>query len=97
MQAAGKAERELAIQQNSSCNAYQSKVQSLFLEDTVLTGEQARYGMASILAYKCSGCSQKISFAASTRVNTSCGGKYWSCNLATIWGQMATRGGFNHL
>ena len=63
----------------------------------MLIGEQARYGMASILAYKCSGCGQNISFATSTRVNTPCGGKYWSCNLAAIWGQMATGGGFNHL
>ena len=26
----------------------------------MLIGERARYGMASILAYKCSGCSQNI-------------------------------------
>ena len=81
----------------ATCNAYQSKVQSLSLEDTMLIGEQARYGMASILAYKCSGCGQNISFATSRRVNTLCGGKYWSSNLAAIWGQMATGGGFNHL
>ena len=63
----------------------------------MLIGEKGRYGLASILAYKCSGCGQTISFATSTRVNIPSGGKYWSCNVAAVWGQMATGGGFNHL
>ena len=36
-------------------------------------------------------------FLLQHRVNILSGGKYWSCNLAAIWGQMATGGGFNHL
>ena len=32
-----------------------------------------------------------------TKVTSPDGNKYWSCNLATVWGQMATGGGFNKL
>ena len=81
----------------ATCQSYQSKVESLSLDDTMLIGEQARYGMASILAYKCSGCGKHISFATSSRVDIPSSGKYWSCNMAAVWGQMATGGGFNHL
>ena len=81
----------------ATCQSYQSKVESLPLDDTMLIGEEARYGMASILAYKCSGCGENISFATSSKVDIPSSGKYWSCNVAAVWGQMATGGGFNHL
>ena len=42
-----------------------------------------------MFAYKCSDCGQNISFATS-RVNTLCDGKYWSCKLAAIWGDVAS-------
>ena len=81
----------------ATCQSYQSKVESLPLDDTVLIGEEACYGMASILAYKCSGYGENISFATSSKVDFPSSGKYWSCNVAAVWGQMATGGGFNHL
>ena len=63
----------------------------------ILTCEQARYGLASIIAYHCLGCGQKISFATSTRVSSLEGSHYWTCNLAAVWGQMATGGGYSDL
>ena len=78
----------------ATCQSYQSKVE---FDDTMLIGEEACYGMASILAYKCSGCGENISFATSSKVDIPSGGKYWTCNVAAVWGQMATGGGFNHL
>ena len=59
--------------------------------------EQACYGMPFILSYKCDGCGQDNSFATSTKVDIPSNGKYWSCNVAAIWGQMSTGGGFYHL
>ena len=38
------------------CQSYQSKVESPSLDDTMMIGEQAHYGMASVLAYECSCC-----------------------------------------
>ena len=81
----------------ATCQSYQSKVESLSLDDTMLIGEAAHHGMASILAYKCSGCGENISFATSSKVDILSNGKYWTCNVAAVWGQMATGGGFNHL
>jgi len=63
----------------------------------MVLAEQARYGLASIIAYQCRACGQRISFSTSTKVMSPEGNKYWSCNLAAIWGQMATGGGFNKL
>ena len=81
----------------ATCQAYQSKLQSEPRDDKMQLVEQARYGMASILSYKCDGCGQDNSFATSTKVDIPSNGKYWSCNVAAIWGQMSTGGGFNHL
>ena len=76
----------------ATCQSYQGKVESLSLDDTILIGEAARYGMASILAYKCSGCGENISFATSSKASIPSSGKYWTCNVAAVWGQMATGG-----
>ena len=80
----------------ATCEAYQSKVDSS-PSDMMLIVEQAHYGIASIIAYQCCGCEEQISFATSTKVTSPEGNKYWSCNLAAVWGQMATGGGYNKL
>ena len=46
---------------------------------------------------QCCGCNEQISFTTSTKTTSPEGNKYWSCNLAAVWGQMATGGGFNKL
>ena len=81
----------------ATCQAYQSKLQSQPWDNKMQIEEQACYGMASILSYKCDGCSQDNSFATSTKVDIPSNGKYWSCNVAAIWQQVATGGSFNHL
>ena len=69
------------------------KVRLIISNDMMLIMEQARYGMASIIAYQCCGCNEQISFATSTKITSPEGNKYWNCNLAAVWGQMATGGG----
>ena len=49
------------------------------------------------IGIKFSGCGKNISFTTSSRVDIPSSGKYWSCNMAAVWGQMATGGSFNHL
>ena len=80
----------------ATCEPYQNKIDS-FPNDMMLIMEQARYGMASIIAYRCCGCGDQISLATSTKVISPEGNKYWSINLAAVWGQMATGGGYNKL
>jgi len=38
-----------------------------------------------------------MSFSTSTKVACSKGNQYWTSNLAAVWGQMVTGGGFNPL
>ena len=80
----------------ATCDAYRNKIDSS-PNEMLLIMEQARYGMASIIAYQCCGCGDKISFSACTKVISPEGNKYWTCNLAAVWGQMATGGGYNKL
>ena len=56
----------------AACNVYQSKVQSLSLEDIMLIGEQAQYGIHFFRNIN------KSKYFVWWQV--------WSCNLATIWG-----------
>ena len=63
----------------------------------MLIGKAAPYGMASILAYKCSGCGKNISFTMSSKIDIPSSEKYWTCNVAAVWGKNAAGGGFNHL
>ena len=79
----------------ATCVAYQNE--SAVANDMMVLVEQTRYGLESIIAYQCCGCGQRISFCTSPKVTSPEGKKCWSCNLATIWGQMATGGGFNKL
>ena len=65
-------------------------------EQIVLAGEK-RHGLASILSWKCTICDQEMSFSTSTKVAGSKGNQYSTSNLAAVWGQMVTGGGFNPL
>ena len=59
----------------------------------VLIGDQNRNGFCSILTSRCTGCHMEFQFSTSSRVQAMSGGHYWECNLAAVWGQMATGGG----
>ena len=61
-------------------------------EAVVLIGKQNRQGFCSILTSCCAGCKEEFSFPTSAEVKPMSGGKYWECNLAAVWGQMATGG-----
>ena len=58
----------------------------------VFAGEHNREGFASILSSRCAGCNAIFSFATSSRTQGITGVEYWECNLAAVWGQMATGG-----
>ena len=59
----------------------------------VLVGEKDHQGLCSILTSRCADCNEELHFASSSRVQGVTGGHYWECNLAAVWGQMATGGG----
>ena len=61
-----------------------------------LFGEQ-KNGLASILSSSCTECGYCIRLETSHKVRGPNGYKRWECNLAAVWGQMATGGGHNHL
>ena len=58
----------------------------------VTAGEKDHQGLCSILTSCCVDCLQKFQFAASSRVQSIVGGRYWECNQP-VWGQLATEGG----
>ena len=62
----------------------------------VLMGE-TRQGLASILKGQCSICGHTITFETSSKVKGPKQYCRWECNLAAVWGQMATGGGHGHL
>ena len=59
----------------------------------ILSGEHNNNGLCSILTSRCTGCHTEFKFSTSTRIKGISGGRYWECNLAAVWGQMATGGG----
>ena len=61
-----------------------------------LTGEK-RDGLASILSSSCSKCGHNISFATSKKVKGPRCISRWESNLAAVWGQMVTGGGYASL
>lgn len=61
-----------------------------------LSGE-LRHGLASILSSHCSQCDHTISLQTSEKVKGPKGYQRWECNLAAVWGQMATGGGHSRL
>ena len=62
----------------------------------VLTGEK-RYGLASVLSSKCTECEYEIVLETSNKVKGPNEYTRWECNLAAVWGQMATGGGHTPL
>ena len=62
----------------------------------VLTGE-TREGLASILSSHCSKCGHTIILETANKVKGPSGYSQWECNLAAVWGQMATGGGHSRL
>ena len=63
----------------------------------VLVGEHNHAGLCSVLSSRCAGCHMEFQFSTSSRVQGMSGGHYWECNLAAVWGQMATGGGHTPL
>ena len=61
-----------------------------------LTGER-RNGLASILTCHCTLCKHTIKLETSRKVKGPRGYKRWECNLAAVWGQMATGTGHAQL
>ena len=67
-------------------------------EAITLIGERNRQGLASILVARCNGCDMEFPFATSSKVY--ClpdGSSRWESNLAAVWGQMSTGGGYSPL
>ena len=58
---------------------------------------ETRDGLASILSGECSVCRHTITLATSRKVKGPRGYNQWECNLAAVWGQMATVGGHSQL
>ena len=52
----------------------------------ILTGEHNNNGLCSVLTSHCVGCHTDFKFSTSPRVKGMSGGRYWECNLATVWG-----------
>lgn len=64
--------------------------------NVTLIGEK-RYGLASVLCSKCSGCGYELVLESSNKVKGPSNYQRWECNLAAVWGQMATGGGHTPL
>ena len=58
-----------------------------------LTGEKYQGGLASIISEICSGCQTEMAFPTWSKVASQSGLQRWECNVAAVWGQMATGGG----
>ena len=59
--------------------------------------EQFRDGLVSVLTAQCKGCGTKSAFPKSSKVNCKGARQSRKCNLAAVWGQMATGGGCSPL
>ena len=62
----------------------------------ILTGEE-RDGLASIISTQCSRYHHTITLETAKKVKGPRGYRRWECNLAAVWGQMATGGGHTQL
>ena len=58
---------------------------------------ETRQGLASILNVKCIGCGETIDLTTSKKILGPKQTKRWECNLASVWGQMASGGGHSTL
>ena len=62
-----------------------------------LLGETDRKGLASVLTARCNYCKEEINIQTSSKVRCQKGASRWEHNLAAVWGQMSTGGGFTPL
>lgn len=58
---------------------------------------EIRHGLASIFECSCLKCGHTIKLETSEKVQGPRGYKRWECNLAAVWGQMCTGGGYTPL
>ena len=58
---------------------------------------ESRIGLASVIRVRCKGCGETLDLESSQKVVGPKGIKRWECNLAAVWGQMATGGGHSKL
>ena len=77
----------------ATCKRSTSKALA-FDEAVSLVGEKQRNGLASVLTARCNGCGEEIPIPTSSKIACSNGSKHWECNLAAVWGQMSSGGGF---
>ena len=62
-----------------------------------MIGEKGQEGLASIIGCKFTGVDMNSVFNTSTKTKSLTGNMFWINNLAAVWGQMTTGGGFNTL
>ena len=62
----------------------------------ILSGE-VRDGLASVLSTWCWTCGEALTLETAQKVKGPQGYCRWECNLAAVWGQMATGGGHSQL
>ena len=70
---------------------------SIHCEGSITLEEVTRAGLASILTGHCSSCEDTIRLETSKKVKGPRGYSRWECNLAAVWGQMATGTGHSQL
>ena len=58
---------------------------------------ESQQGLASIIIVKCMGCNEIVKLESSAKIAGPKGIKRWECNVAAVWGQMATGGGYSKL
>ena len=75
----------------ASCLACQKIAQSS--DSLTMIGEKQE-GLASIIGCKFKGCGHELIFNTSTKTKGLTGKMFWTNNLAAVWGQMTTGGGF---
>lgn len=64
---------------------------------TVMINEKHRDGLSSLLTSQCSKCREEFPLSTSSRVKGLSGKHSWESNIAAVWGQMTTGGGYSTL
>ena len=59
-------------------------------EGSIILNQENRAGLASTIKGDCSNCEHAITLGTSKKVKGPRGYNRWECNLAAVWGQMAT-------
>ena len=67
------------------------------MENAIVIEGESQQGLASIISVKCMGCNEIIKLESSAKIVGAKGIKRWECNVAAVWGQMATGGGYSKL